>query len=381
VLIEIRKAGFVNKGAHLMLRAAMHAVSARIPNAVFTLTPSSPEGDHPIDQVVTEGARAKLSIERFGLEIGNVAKVLPQRLRRRYGLALDCEVNAVLDAAGFAYGEPWPATNLETLARASSRWRKQGTKLILLPQSFGKFDSQRELSCICTIAANSTRVFARDAVSLEALRAATHNAGRLELSPDFTVSLPAIRPADATRWRETIAIVPNAKMLQRTDDITRTRYLPFLRECISQIESRGLRSAVVLHEMKTDRALAHELLGSARSVERIVEDDPQRLKGILGACHASIGSRYHGLVSCLSQGVPSLATSWSHKYQELLTDYGCSDAFVNLREAPTAAAVLSQLLDERTYLSRRERLLEAAATHHARAERMWDDVAELLLSR
>ncbi len=64
-------------------------------------------------------------------------------------------------------------------------------------------------------------------------------------------------------------------------------------------------------------------------------------------------------------------------------DYGCSDAFVNLseRKAPTAAAVLSQLLDERTYLSRRERLLEAAATHYARAERMWDEVAELLLSR
>ena len=364
-----------------MLRAAIHAVSARIPNAVFTLTPSSPDGDHPIDQVVAEGARAKLSIERCGLEIGNAAKVLPQRLRRRYGIALDCEVDAVLDAAGFAYGEPWPATNLETLARASSRWRKQGTKLILLPQSFGKFDSQRERSCICTIAANSTRVFARDAVSLEALRAATHNAGRLELSPDFTVSLPAIRPADAARWRETISIVPNAKMLQRTDDITRARYLPFLRECIRQIESRGLRSAIVLHEMKSDRALAHELLGSTQSVELIVEDDPQRIKGILGACHASIGSRYHGLVSSLSQGVPSLATSWSHKYQELLTDYVCSDAFANLREAPTAAAVLSQLLDERTYPSRRERLLEAAATHHARAERMWDGVAELLLSR
>ena len=380
MLIEIRKAGFINKGAHLMLRAAMNAISARIPNAVFTLTPSSPEGDHPIDQVVAEGARAKLSIERFGLEIGNAAKVLPQRLRRRYGLALDCEVDAVLDAAGFAYGEPWPAANLESLARASSRWRTQGVKLILLPQSFGQFDSRRERSWIGTIAANSTRVFARDTVSLEALRAATYNAEQLALSPDFTVSLPAIRPADAPRWRETIAIVPNAKMLQRTDDITRARYLPFLRECLRQIQSLGLRSAIVLHEMKADRALANELLGSAQSIELIAENDPQRLKGILGACRASIGSRYHGLVSCLSQGVPSLATSWSHKYQELLADYGCSDAFVNLREEPTAA-VLSRLLDERTYLSRRERLLEAAATQHARAQRMWDEVAELLLTR
>jgi polysaccharide pyruvyl transferase WcaK-like protein len=48
---------------------------------------------------------------------------------------------------------------------------------------------------------------------------------------------------------------------------------------------------------------------------------------ILSHCAMVIGSRFHVLVLGLSASVPVVALGWSHKYEELLADFGLA-AFV-----------------------------------------------------
>jgi colanic acid/amylovoran biosynthesis protein len=81
------------------------------------------------------------------------------------------------------------------------------------------------------------------------------------------------------------------------------------------------------------------------------------------------------LVSALSQGVPAVATGWSHKYTELFNDYGfpagllsidndasrVSEMLESIVEAGAAKRISTQLLDK----SHRQKVL---------AEEMWSEV-------
>ena len=86
---------------------------------------------------------------------------------------------------------------------------------------------------------------------------------------------------------------------------------------------------LLLHDPKSDGPLVEPLLKLVGGRIPVVQHpDPRHLKWILGSSRLVIGSRFHALVSALSQAVPCLATEWSHKYQALCSDYGCPECVI-----------------------------------------------------
>ncbi|WP_019590429.1 MULTISPECIES: polysaccharide pyruvyl transferase family protein [unclassified Thioalkalivibrio] len=379
MIIEIRKAGFVNKGAELMLRAIMERVQAAYPEALLTMAPTHSGSSMPFRKVVDHGFYPKASLYRYGFQLGDLAGLAPRKLREMYGVVLDRDVDVVIDAAGFSYSDQWGDRSARELAHSAARWRKQGTKVILMPQAFGPYTGKRIRKAIRRAVDNIDLVMPREQTSYDYLTDVTGERGNIRQYPDFTNLVNGVVPEYFDRNQHGVCLVPNYRMVDKTDGSRSSAYLPFMVRCAQQLKDKGAKPFILVHEGANDRWLADQISEGAGGLPVLVEDDPLKIKGILGASFATIGSRFHGLVSALSQGVPSIATGWSHKYQELFRDYGFPDGVVSVDDANhELAEKIDRLVDERSNRELSESLKVESARLKSRSEEMWGEVFSVI---
>jgi colanic acid/amylovoran biosynthesis protein len=378
MMIEIRRAQFVNKGAELMLHAILRKVSGEIPAAKFVMAPDLLFA--PYNKRAVLGLYQKSWYQRYGVQWGHLGSLLPKKLRIMYGIVLDSEINVVLDAAGFSYSDQWGPASTIALAKAIMRWKRRGTKVVLLPQAFGPFTSSVIRDAIKVVADQADLIFARERESYAHLVSVVGERPNIKIAPDFTNLLEGVAPEGFDKQKNRFCIVPNCRMIDKTSSEESTAYVPFLITCTKSLLERGAKPFILVHEGEDDFMLARRITDALDArIEIVRETDPLKIKGILGACDGSIGSRFHGLVSALSQAVPSLATGWSHKYKMLFEDYGFPDGLIaaNASQAEIDKA-LSTIVDEGKRPILIERLRTAGTRQKELANGMWQDVFSVL---
>ena len=155
------------------------------------------------------------------------------------GIVTDREIHAVLDASGFAYGYQWgPGPTMEAAARFNF-WKKQGKKIILLPQAFGPFTSREIDRSFRTIADNADLIYARDKISYRYVVNLVGERPNLKIAPDFTNLLASEPPTGFGSGEKRFAIVPNFRMIEKTSEADRGRYMPFLAICVRHLLHKG----------------------------------------------------------------------------------------------------------------------------------------------
>lgn len=379
--VEVRKAGFVNKGAELMLRAVLQQVQERHPQARMVMEPGRDRSPYPYRQRAELGLYQKAWLWRKGIPFGDMASLLPGRLREMYGVVLDKDINVVLDAAGFAYTDQWGPELSEELARSSARWKNRGAKVILLPQAFGPFRDGKSKEAVKRFVDNADLIYAREKVSYEYLTDIVGKVEHIKQCPDFTNLIKGQCPDYFDRDTHQICIVPNFRMMDKTTEAVAKGYIPFLERVTRSLLKRDAKPFLLVHEGADDLRLAEQVSRSVGGVPILRESDPLAIKGILGACKGTVGSRFHGLVSALSQGVPSLATGWSHKYQMLFADYGFEEGVldINLTDDQLEQA-LEYLTDPSLSAELSSRLMMRSNVLKQKSRAMWDEVFGLMAS-
>lgn len=376
MVIEIRKAGFVNKGAELMLYAVLDKVKSTYPDAIICMVPST---SAPYIKRAELGLYQKVSFYKKGIEFGSIAKFIPKIIRERFGLVLDHEVDIVIDAAGFSYSDQWGIGSLRNLARSAKKWQKHETKVILLPQAFGPFEIRRNQSNIRKAVTYIDLIFAREQVSYNHLIKSVGERDNIMMAPDFTNIVEGVIPEDFDSLKHRFCVVPNYRMIDKTNSKQSAAYLPFMINCINYLKAQNKKPFILVHEGANDLMLAQKISDAVGGVTIIKEDHPLKIKGILGLCEGTIGSRFHGLVSALSQGVPSLGTGWSHKYKMLFEEYGFEDGMMDvLMSEEQIKEKIDLIINKKSKETIKTIILKKSELLKRKSEKMWDDVFNIL---
>lgn len=319
------------------------------------------------------------TISTKGKIISWAANISPTNIFQKYNITLEAEVDTILDASGFAYSDQWGFQTTEEMASLYSKWKKEGKKIILLPQAFGPFTSEKIKYAFSQIVDNTDLIFARDEISYECIDQLGVPMDHVKTAPDFTNLVQGIEPSYIKDVIGKACIIPNIRMIDKTSSELSRAYLSFLSLTIEYLLDKGLKPFILLHQV-TDFELGRQLQAQVtRTIPVIQEDNPLHIKGILGKCHLVISSRFHGLISALSQGIPCLGTGWSHKYQMLFKSYDCIDLLVNLeKDVEYNLKKLDLIICEPTRGEIIESINRAANCQKALAQEMWSDVTALI---
>lgn len=369
--IEVRGISFTNKGAELMLLSLLDHFKS-----------------HPGIQLVVEsdlgpylsrakvGLFQKLRIKKLGEWDRFISYMIPKRIKEKLGICDESQIFAVLDASGFSYSDQWgPKATLRALTRFK-RWKRQGKKIIMMPQAFGPFEipvlrkAAREMLQLADL------IFCRDEESLKFLNQLEINQSKIFLTPDFTPGLtsPFLSHKEIDSPLKRAAIVPNLRMVDKGSYDSIESYIEFLNDIRKVLVKLGYQVELLVHE-KRDLEFTDKMSAEWSSY---YSHDPLELKARIASSDLVIGSRYHALISSLSQAVPTIGFGWSHKYKELFRYYDSESFLLPEGAGNLNLARIQKIIEEQDSKEWSEKLARYAETHKSEVQKMWAQIDEFL---
>ncbi len=362
-----------------MLYAILQELKKEFPNAKLVMEKS---GRAPIAKQRELGILTKFRFSRHKKLVDILEKVIPSALLNAGGYVKENQIQIVLDGSGFAFGDKWGANKAGSrLADHIVRWKTEGKKVILLPQAFGPFEDEKLRAKMKLIIDHASLVFARDKISYDHLLGLSATKTNIKQRPDFTNLIKGDVPAYFETSKNEVAIIPNSQMIAKVKDAgEKERYPSLLENVVELVREEGFAPFFLIHEGESDKAIAdvvNKKIGQPIPV--IVEDNPLKVKGIIGNSKAVITSRFHGLVSALSQATPCLTTGWSHKYEMLLEDYDYSEGMLYTDMATDELrSKIKYILEPFSSNAIKIKLEEKSLEQKNQTKVMWSEVVKMI---
>ena len=381
MIVEVKGVEFENKGAHLMLVAIQQQLIKRWPKVQIALTHSSKASYLQRSSMATF---RKLNFRKNMLDLDALTYVLPRRIRgwlKQKGLVTEVEVDMIIDASGFSYSDQWPSKlRIYHLKHELERFNRYKKPYIFLPQAFGPFTTEVSRQRIGQSFQYAAMICAREQQSFSHIEELTGPIGSLFQYDDFTNLVDGVVPDSFDDSQQWACIVPNKNMVnaRNVNRAWLVRYESLLAEAIIYYRKKGLTPFFLNHEGRDDAALIDRVNNALdQPISVVTETNPLAVKGIIGSSRAVLCSRYHGCISALTQGIPCIGTSWSHKYELLYKQYQAGEL---LLEPAVTTEKLQRMIDlslETDSQISKSIALEALALK-VKSAAMWEDLQSIV---
>lgn len=288
-------------------------------------------------------------------------------------------INYYIDCSGFYFSDQMDITYEEVKEWKTilEYYKKNNVKSIFLPQAFGPVAKDYTKKMINLINCNADIVFAREKVSYDYLVNYGFDTSKLHLSTDFTSLVDGVIPEKYMHLNNSVCVIPNNRMIQQKK-MSLEAYIEMLISIVQMAKMQNRKVFLLIHAEGRDRELAQlckvKLNGDIEIVDGL---NAQEVKGMISISYLCISSRFHGVASALNSCVPCLATSWSHKYKELFSDYGLEECLLPLEDNESMLSMVEEYLGESKNIDVRSKLKAVKPQIKLQAKKMWEKVWSL----
>jgi len=380
---------FSNKGAELMIHSVYNQVSAYFPNAQLFISPTLAK-----NKTISDAGYMPLNFPLFHFGYNapwqfNLSLKLPYLVKSYLkgkkniqfsGSTKLSDIDLILDISGYAFADKWGMIPMKNLNSLMSYAKKRNIKYVFLPQAFGPF-SEEQIPVMKDCISMAEMVIARDDTSYSNLKQLESNTQKIKCFPDITLSFSKTKE-DSSSEHSYCCIVPNVRMLDKTENGWSEKYESILTNVVKNILSNSdLNVKIVNHSVHDDLDLVNKLSNvfiENKRVSPVLEANPMKLKKILASSNFNIASRFHAVASSLSNSVPCIMTSWSHKYQELAKEYDVKEFCVITPDENYLISLLSRLITVESNQKIRAALTLKNKEISLQNKKMWSEIKSVI---
>ncbi|MEE4201428.1 polysaccharide pyruvyl transferase family protein [Erythrobacter sp.] len=289
------------------------------------------------------------------------------------------EADAIFDASGYTLGSGWSKGGGERLLETIKMARRNATKIVLMPQSFGPFNwgednDAQYLERVKEELRYCSKIYARETEGYECLRAL--GLENVELSADMVIREEFFPKSsdifengsgDPIDYPEegSVGFIVNENLFRIGEpDKVRSLYARIL----DRLVDRG-ETVYFLNTSTADLALTELILSEARnsSQVRVITGDyssPDLIE-MIGRFKYTVASRYHSIVFGYRSGVPAIIFGWAAKYNDLAAHFGQQDFVFDVKNADFDRIVEKIEVMGRTHAEESQKIRENLAKMHS----------------
>lgn len=343
-----------NRGAASMLQALVDNLPDRLGDCRFSVLTTYPADDRAerVDERVEIVSARPVELAALLWPLALLAGALRVvRLPWRWlcipaGLRHLRDADVVVDVAGISFVDGRGAPIVIYNALMTSLPLLLGRPTVKASQAMGPFGSRLNRTLARLVLPRLRAVCARGAGTEAHL--ADLNLDNVQPAADlaFTMRMPA--DAVVRNERPTVGLAPSAVVKGYCDDAG-IDYVALVGSLADRLLDDGLDVLVLPHSSRPrvtggrmdDRPVTRAVHASSPRT-RLIDDPlgPVELRGLIAGLDLLVTSRFHAMISALATTTPVLVVGWSHKYAEVLDEFGLDGCVFDWRDADADALAM-----------------------------------------
>lgn len=201
--------------------------------------------------------------------------------------------------------------------------QKLGVPLILGPQTYGPFASEKCKSFAAKVIDGAAQVISRDEISTEYLKSLSDK--KIVTGIDVAFLLPYHKDTVLDNGKINVGINPSGliwqKFGQATDKVELTykaNYKEYLKSLVKYLCEEDKYNIYIIPHVNSDVNAAKWLKEEFDGIHVVpMQESATDVKDIIASMDCFIGTRMHATIAAMSSGVPVIPVSYSRKFEGL----------------------------------------------------------------